>query len=212
MIARRVQVAVRFLVFSAAAIESAYIWAAGGLHEHGAATLLLSAEAQNIQVEVTLPAESVVGFETEYATAEQREAVEQARAALLVPSHLFVLHGNTCELTDATVDVGSILGPSQTPSEEYHQKDHEHEDLESARGDHKHPIHDEDAESASNSHSDISASYSFECESDEAITRVAFGTDQLPFGLERIDVLWVADWGQGAAQALPETPQVTLQN
>ena len=62
MIARHVPISVRLLVFSAAAIESAYIWAAGGLHEHGAATLLLSAEGQNVQVEVTLPAESVVGF------------------------------------------------------------------------------------------------------------------------------------------------------
>ena len=211
MIARRVQIVICLLVFSATAIESAYVWAAGGVHEHGAAALLLSAEGKNIQIEVTLPAESVVGFETESATAEQREIVEQARTALLVPSHLFVLHGNTCALTDAVVDVGSIVGASQSPSDEHHHKDHEHEDEESAIDD-DHPIHGEDAESPPNSHSDISASYRFECESDEAITRVAFGLDQLPFGLERIDVLWVADWGQGAAQAVPETPQVTLQN
>ena len=69
MIARRVQIVICLLVFSATAIESAYVWAAGGVHEHGAAALLLSAEGKNIQIEVTLPAESVVGFETESATA-----------------------------------------------------------------------------------------------------------------------------------------------
>jgi hypothetical protein len=50
MIARRVQIVICLLVFSATAIESAYVWAAGGVHEHGAATLLLSAEGKNIQI------------------------------------------------------------------------------------------------------------------------------------------------------------------
>jgi hypothetical protein len=95
MIARRVPVAVCLLVFSASAIESAYIWASGGEHEHGVAKLFLSAEERDIQVEVTLPAQSVVGFETAPVTPEQREIVGQARAALMMPSHLFVLTCST---------------------------------------------------------------------------------------------------------------------
>ena len=77
---------------------------------------------------------------------------------------------------------------------------------------HEHHDHDDGAASSADSHSDVSASYTFECDSNEALTRIVFNRDGLPFGLERIDVLWVADWGQGAGQATPQSPSVNLQN
>ena len=78
---------------------------------------------------------------------------------------------------------------------------------------HEHHDHDDDGDAPNaDSHSDVSASYTFECESNEALTRIVFNRDGLPFGLERIDVLWVADWGQGAGQATPQSPSVNLQN
>jgi len=78
---------------------------------------------------------------------------------------------------------------------------------------HEHHDHDDDGDAPNaDSHSDVSASYTFECESNEALTRIVFNREGLPFGLERIDVLWVADWGQGAGQATPQSPSVNLQN
>ena len=78
---------------------------------------------------------------------------------------------------------------------------------------HEHHDHDDDGDASNaDSHSDVSASYTFECDSNEALTRIVFNRDGLPFGLERIDVLWVADWGQGAGQATPQSPSVNLQN
>lgn len=91
-----------------------------------------------------------------------------------------------------------------------HDKDHE-----STSDNQAHEHHDRDDDgNASNadSHSDVSASYTFECDSNEALTRIVFNRNGLPFGLERIDVLWVADWGQGAGQATPQSPSVNLQN
>ena len=76
-----------------------------------------------------------------------------------------------------------------------------------------HHDHDDDGDATdADSHSDVSATYTFECESDEALTRIAFQRGALPFGLERIDVLWVTDWSQGAGQATPQAPQVNLTN
>ena len=73
--------------------------------------------------------------------------------------------------------------------------------------------HDDDGDASdADSHSDVSASYTFECDSNEALTRIVFNRGRLPFGLERIDVLWVADWGQGAGQATPKSRSVNLQN
>ena len=78
---------------------------------------------------------------------------------------------------------------------------------------HEHHDHDDDGDASNaDSHSDVSASYTFECDSNEALTRIVFNRDGFPFDLERIDVLWVADWGQGAGKATPQSPAVDLQN
>ena len=99
---------------------------------------------------------------------------------------------------------------------EDHEDHEDHDEDHTSASDHQaheHHDHDDDGDASdADSHSDVSASYTFECESNEALTRIVFSPDGLPFGLERIDVLWVADWGQGAGQATPQSPSVNLQN
>ena len=232
----------RLLMFSAVACGCSTAWAAGGAHEHGAAELLLSSEGKDVQITFNAPAQSLVGFETAAVTEEQKAAVARAEAILMEPRDLFSLEGNSCELIDATVDVSSLVGIGNAPSQPEAHADHsdehsdhaadhadddEHrednaddhddhdEDHTSASDSHAHEHHDHgDDEDASNadSHSDVSASYTFECESNEALTRIVFNRNGLPFDLERIDVLWVADWGQGAGPATPQSPSVNLQN
>ena len=235
----------RLLIFSAIACGCSTGWAAGGAHEHGAAELLLSSEGTDVQITFNSPAQSLVGFETAAVTAEQKAAVERAEAILMAPNDLFVLEGNSCELIDASVDVSSIMGVGNAPSQPQGHADHADEHADHAKEDAEHaehaehveehaddhPKHDEDRASVSDnhahehndhddggdapdadSHSDVSAAYTFECESDEALTRIAFRRGALPFGLERIDVLWVTDWNQGAGQATPDAPHVNLTN
>ncbi len=229
----------RLLMLSAVAYGCKTAWAAGGAHEHGAAELLLSAEGRDVQITFNSPAQSLVGFETAAVTAEQKAAVERAEAILMAPNDLFVLEGNSCELIDASVDLSSIVGVGNAPSQPTEHDDHadehaEHEaehteqveehaddhtnhdeDHASASDNHAHEHHDHDDDGDApdaDSHSDVSATYTFECESDEALTRIAFQRGALPFGLERIDVLWVTDWSQGAGQATPQAPQVDLTN
>ena len=227
----------RLLMFSAVACGCGTAWAAGGAHEHGAAELLLSSEGKDVQITFNAPAQSLVGFETAAVTEEQKAAVARAEAILIAPRDLFSLEGNACELIDATVDVSSLVdvgnAPSQAEAHDDHSDEHadhashdehieehaDHEDHDedhtSASDSHAHEHHDHDDDgdaSNADSHSDVSATYTFECESNEALTRIVFSPDGLPFGLERIDVLWVADWGQGAGQATPQSPSVNLQN
>ena len=227
----------RLLMFSAIACGYSTAWAAGGAHEHGAAELLLSSEGKDVQITFNAPAQSLVGFETAAVTEEQKAAVARAEAILIAPRDLFSLEGNACELIDATVDVSSLVdvgnAPSQAEAHDDHSDEHadhashdehieehaDHEDHDedhtSASDSHAHEHHDHDDDgdaSNADSHSDVSATYTFECESNEALTRIVFSPDGLPFGLERIDVLWVADWGQGAGQATPQSPSVNLQN
>ena len=223
----------RLLLAGASALAYVTVWAAGEAHEHGAAELFLSAEGKDVQISVNLPAQSIVGFETTAISAEQKAAVESAQASLMLPSNLFTLGEDACTLITANVDVSSIMGMSNSHSRteghaDHHDKEdhagHEeeesyaghHEEQEDVSSMHDHAPHDDedadlDAPPATN-HSDISADYTFKCDSDDALTQMAFGQDKLPYGLERIDVFWVADWGQGAGQATPQSPEVSLQN
>ena len=245
----------RLLMFSAVACSCSTAWAAGGAHEHGAAELLLSSEGKDVQITFNAPAQSLVGFETAAVTEEQKAAVARAEAILMAPRDLLALEGNSCVLIDATVDVSSLVGVGNAPSQSEAHSDHSDEHADHAtdhagddehtkehaghvEGDagghdghdghdghyedhtstsdhhaHEHRDHDDDGDASNaDSHSDVSASYTFECESDEALTRIVFNRGGLPFGLDRIDVLWVADWGQGAGQATPQSPSVNLQN
>ncbi len=222
----------RLLLIGASALGCATVWAAGGAHEHGAAELFLSAEGTDVQISVNLPAQSIVGFETTAISAEQKAAVERAQASLMLPSTLFTLGGSACTLVTANVDVSSITGMSNAHSrtkghaDHHDEEDHtghdkeeshadHHEEREEVSATHDHAPHDHedpDIDAPATSHNDISAAYTFKCESDNALTQMTFGQDELPFGLERIDVFWVADWGQGAGQATTQSPRVSLRN
>ena len=222
MIASCASSPLRLVILSAAACNCSTAWAAGGAHEHGAAELFLSSEGREVQIIFNAPAQSLVGFETAAVTEEQKAAVARAEAILMAPRDLFALEGNSCELIAATVDVSSLAGvgnaPSQVEAHDDHSDEHadDHDEDRASTSDHhahEHHDHDDDGDASNaDSHSDVSASYTFECESSEALTRIVFNRDGLPFGLERIDVLWVADWGQGAGQATPQSPSVNLQN
>ena len=229
--------AVLAMVFGCSAV-----WAAGDVHEHGAADLLLSSEGKDVQITFNAPAQSLVGFETAAVTAQQKTAVERLEAVLSEPSALFVLEGTFCELIDAVVDVSSITGVIDAPSPPREHADHaeeraahkgehaEHEDEHAEHAsdhidldedhanrsdnhEHEHHNHNDGRDAHGvDSHSDVSATYTLKCDSENALTRIAFQHGALPFGLERIDVFWVASWGQGADQATPESPVVNLRN
>ena len=222
--------AVLAMVFGCSAV-----WAAGDVHEHGAADLLLSSEGKDVQITFNAPAQSLVGFETAAVTTQQKTAVERLEAVLSEPSALFVLEGSFCELIDAVVDVSSITGVVDAPSPPREHGDHA-EERAAHKGEHAehasdHIDHDEDHANTSDnherehhnhndgrdapdvdSHSDVSATYTLKCDSENSLARIALQHGALSFGLERIDVFWVASWGQGADQATPESPIVNLRN
>lgn len=187
------------VIASTTALYSLGISASGGVHDHGAAELFLSAEGKTLQIRLNLPAMSVVGFETIAITDAQREAVNDAQTTLHDPSQLFSLQGKACELILAEVDVASVLEAGKTPS-----KPSVH-----AASDNHHDDH-EDHDASANVHSDISALYEYQCETDAAITRMSFGSNGLPFGLERIKVLWVTNQGQGAGEVTPQKPGLSF--
>ena len=133
------------VIASTTALYSLGISASGGVHDHGAAELFLSAEGKTLQIRLNLPAMSVVGFETIAITDAQREAVNDAQTTLHDPSQLFSLQGKACELILAEVDVASVLEAGNTPS-----KPSAH-----AASDNHHDDHDDHDDHAGHDHSGV---------------------------------------------------------
>lgn len=144
-----------------------------GAHAHGVAQLTLAQEGQDVEILLTSPAISVVGFEHRASSPQQRAAVADAKSQLLAETTLFSFKGTDCALQSATVDISAVL---DDPTEHDHHNDH-----------------DED------SHTDISAHYEYRCTDSAKLDAITIGSTGLPFSLEAINAIWVSDRGQGAA-------------
>jgi len=171
-----------------------------GAHLHGVAELTVAVEASAIEMMFTAPAASVVGFESKAASSEQLKAVEDAKLVLRDPFRLVTFVGKECDLVQAVVDLTAISSS---------QKD-EHDDHDAGHDDHDEGHDDHDSVDDEESHSDIIAKYEFKCSSDDQLKKLKFGPDQLLFGLDKVNVMWVSESGQGAAEVTADQLVVEL--
>jgi hypothetical protein len=164
-------------------------------HVHGVAEITLAVEGREVEIVLMAPAMSVVGFEHEATSEVQVEAVSSARELLNNGAALFSFKGARCELQQADVDVSAVLKSAETGHNR--QDDHDaHGSEEESHGDDE----SRGADDGEQSHSDISAHYTFVCAQGETLQAVSVGAEALPFGLESINAAWVSDRAQGAVQ------------
>lgn len=181
-ICRVLSIAIATVAFSpVAAAESGHHQA----HVHGVAELTLALEGPNVELMLTSPAISVVGFEHQASSPGQVEAVAQAQARLRDGPALFVFTGSECTLVNAEIDMSAVL-ESDADDAAAHDDHDEHEAEE----------HHHDKKG---SHTDISAHYEYTCADTSDLQTLLVGTESLPFELQTINVMWVSDRGQGAA-------------
>ena len=178
-----------------------------GAHLHGVAELTVALEENAIEMMFTAPAASVVGFESEAASSEQVKAVEDARLVLRDPFRLVTFVGKKCDLIQAVVDLTAI---SSSQKDEHDDHDEGHDDHEEGHDDHEEGHDDHDSADGEESHSDIIAKYEFECSSDGQLKKLEFGPDELLFGLDKVNVMWVSESGQGAAEVTADQLVVEL--
>ena len=171
-----------------------------GTHLHGVAELTVAVEENAIEMMFTAPAASVVGFESEAASSEQLKAVEDARLVLRDPFRLVTFVGKECDLVQAMVDLTAI---SNAQKDEHEAHDEGHDDHDEGHDDH-------DSADGEESHSDIIAKYEFECSSDDQLKKLQFGPNELLFELDKVNVMWVSESGQGAAEVTADQLVVEL--
>lgn len=154
-----------------------------GSHVHGIASLNLAAENGEIHIELDSPAANIVGFEHRPSSEVEHAALDKAVAKLKQGSQLFAFNASAgCSLEKAQVE-SALLQDNHG----HHQHDHDKQD------DKKH----------ADSHSDIEVSYHFECSNPGDLSQLTVGLFEAFSGMGKLNVQYITDTGQGAAELTP---------
>jgi hypothetical protein len=170
---------------AAAAIAGAYAVTAEehrelGPHEHGHGRLNIAIEGKRLSMELEVPGADIVGFEHEASTAEQKAAVEKAKATLGDALSIFKLPAAAgCKLADAKVAIQA-------------EDEHEHEHADAGhKDDAKH-----ESEEDEHHHSEFHVTYKIDCAAPAQLTGIDFGYFDAFARAQELDINLVTEKGQ----------------
>ncbi|MFC3094459.1 DUF2796 domain-containing protein [Alteromonas sediminis] len=147
-------------------------------HVHGKGTAFVVQQDNEWQLQFTLPAADIFGFEHYPDTAEQKKRVKAQDEKLSIAESFLTLPGG-CQIV--SIDASNPFSSSQ------HGGDHDHD-------------HDHDA------HYDVEATLRMSC--NQALSGLTFSLFQVFESLESIDVMWTLESGQGMQEISPARPSV----
>ncbi len=149
-----------------------------GAHEHGVATLTIAWSGSEMAIDLQTPSYNVLGFEYTPATDEEKALLVERLAVLEAGDLLQPNPDAECMLVSADI-----------------QTDLAEED------------HDEDGHDEDQAHSDIDVSYDLVCQQLDNMTSVDASAlfAQFP-NFEDINVQWISDTQQSAADLTPDSP------
>jgi len=166
-------------------------------HTHGIANLTLASENGILEVQFDSPAISVLGFEHQPSTQEHISTIEKATAGqALEDEHT---HDHAEEKHEKHDDHAHAEDHSDESHKEHddhgHAQDHsdeKHDDHAHAEGhsDENHQEHDGHEHQSNESHSEVSAIYTFNCKDSEKLTAIDISLFEYFSGIEKIKVNW----------------------
>lgn len=162
-------------------------------HTHGVANLTLVFENGALEIQFESPAMSLLGFEHKPKTKEQMETIERTKAILSSPTKVIFIEGANCAPVNTDVE---IHGPAGQAIENTREQEHDHHD-----SDGKHTEH-------STSHSEILATYRFDCVDGEKIRSTDVALFEYFPSLESINVHWVTEAQQGQSTLQPKAATI----
>lgn len=159
------------------------------IHNHGAGRMTVAIEEGAVQVHLTSPAVNFLGFEYSPTSQSEVDSVVASKAVLSSPENVLSIQGSNCSINSVQV---SVLGPAgrSMVTQEHHDQEH----------------HDDGSEP--NEHSEISAEYLFSCTDNQVPDSVNVHLFARFPGLQRIEVNWVSESGQGAGILLPKSSSI----
>lgn len=169
------------------ALSASALAGPGHTHEHGAATLSLAIDGEQVDAELVTPAANLLGFEHLPESAPEREALQKSVARLRDGAALLGFPA-AARCSQETAQVESPLMVV------YDDRDRE-------RAAAPAPVAD---------HADFTVGYRFTCTNPAALTTLELTLFEAFPGLERIAVAWVDETHQSLAVARPGKPRVEL--
>jgi len=166
-------------------------------HTHGVANLTLAFDSGVMEVQFESPAVNLLGFENAPKNQQQEELINKTKTLLSTPTNVVSAIGSDCSPTNVGID---IQGPAAKSVSDSHAHHHEHEEI----------YEQADDEHESNAHSEIVASYQFDCEQGQTLKSISLTIFEHFAGLEKINVNWVTATQQGQAIARPKSPTIEL--
>ena len=150
-------------------------------HVHGEAELTLVIEKQRLHMNLTAPAESLLGFEHQANTQHEKNMVKQAVKHLSTLNHVINFKTTNCQLTEQNVDTSSVMPDTLTREQSTHAQ-----------------------------HAEISASYGFSCQHPEQITAMSIELFRHFERLTKIHSIWLTERQQGSQVLTPSSPVLNL--
>ena len=164
-------------------------------HVHGIAALNLALEGQEVHVELDSPAANLVGFEHAPSSEADHAALDKAVATLKDGDRLFRFNAEArCRMEKADV-TSALLDEEHDEHADKHSSDHDQE----KKDGHDHEKHEDEEEV----HSDIEAAYHFECNQPGKLTQLTVELFEAFPGTEKLNVQYVIESKQGAAELTP---------
>ncbi len=161
-----------------------------GAHEHGAGKLGIAFERRTVEMEFEVPANDIVGFEHTAKTAEQKQAVSQARATLAKPLTLIKLpEAAGCKVASKSV---KLVGGGA------HDHGHSHGKASQAKA--------KEAEA----HSEFHAEYKFTCTKPELIQTIELDYFKSFPRAQKLQITIIGDKAQTKVDATRDKPRVEI--
>lgn len=162
-----------------------------GAHVHGIAALNLALEGQEVHLELDSPAANIVGFEHAPSSDADHAALDKAVAMLKDGNQLFRFNSEAgCQMEKVAVTSPLLADEHEHEHEEHEHEEHEHEE-------HEHEEHE------GGDHADIEATYHFECAQPDKLTQLSVELFEAFPRTEKLNVQYVIESKQGAAELSP---------
>jgi len=170
-----------------------------GAHVHGIAALNLALEGNEVHMELDSPAANIVGFEHAPSSEADHAVLEKAVATVKEDDRLFRFSWEAgCGIEEPEV-TSALLDEDHRG----HGADHGHGKKEAHDHDeHQHEEHGHE-EHGGETHSDIEAVYHFECDRPGKLTQLTVDLFEAFRGTEKLNVQYVIESKQGAAELTP---------
>ena len=160
-------------------------------HVHGHANAQISYVQDVLKITKKLSSIDVFGFEHAPKNEEQHNKMTQSIKTMESADHLFVFKNNACALESAHIENDLAESDTDSPQDHASHEDEHHHD-------HDEETHDKDTEEES--HTDVIANYTFNCDSKKLETIEYLIFDHFP-SLEEIEIEYISDDHQALFKA-----------